>query len=239
MKKMTPTSSRPSTANTSSNVRRDGFESGGSSKPGTPATADGSGQEAEAAAIAAIQPDDMVIKPLRKVREAITKFRSLARRGKAEKMQSSWGKRMYESVVESTGTDEFKSASLIEFFESELLTVWLYCKHVSLILELFSPLGLAPRSTMGSYRVELIVLLFDRIVDLHNFEVIFMVLNSEEHAAVLSRIGYLNLFNSSKPEGSWAIDLSRHEERQVTKLLIHLSVVEPGENCKFLPSYLV
>ena len=44
--------------------------------------------------------------------------------------------------------------------------------------------------------------------------------------------GILNVFNPNKPEGSWLFDLQRYDERQVAKLMIHLSVVEPGENCK-------
>lgn len=35
-----------------------------------------------------------------------------------------------------------------------------------------------------------------------------------------------------KPEGGWQLDLSRWEERQAAKMLIHLSVAEPGENCE-------
>ena len=38
-------------------------------------------------------------------------------------------------------------------------------------------------------RVEILVMIFDRIIDIHNFEFINMVLNAEEQAAVLARIG--------------------------------------------------
>ena len=49
------------------------------------------------------------------------------------------------------------------------------------------------KSSFGSYRVEIVVLLFDRIIDLHNFECISMVLNAEEQAAIIARIGmFLN-----------------------------------------------
>jgi hypothetical protein len=44
--------------------------------------------------------------------------------------------------------------------------------------------------------------------------------------------GILNVFNPSKPEGAWQLDLMRWEERQVAKMLVHLSVQEPGDNCK-------
>jgi len=57
-----------------------------------------------------------------------------------------------------------------------------------------------------------------------------MNLSADEHAAVIARIGVLNLFNPWKPEGAVQLDLSRWEERQMAKILTHLSIVEPGEN---------
>lgn len=163
--------------------------------------------------------------------EAILRFRSLARKGKrAEHKQQLWGARMLEVVVKGNGSDELKAAALLEFFEAELGGMWLQCRHLALVLEVYAPLGQAWHSHFGSYRVQLIVMLFDRLVDLHNFELVLYVLSAEEHACVLARIGTLNLFNPSKCEGGWAFDLLRWEERQVAKLLIHLSVVEPGEN---------
>jgi hypothetical protein len=65
-----------------------------------------------------------------------------------------------------------------------------------------------------------------------------MNLNAEEHACVVARIGLLNLFNPWKAEGSYQLDLSRWEERQIAKMLAHLSVTEPGENwirCEYTP----
>lgn len=170
-------------------------------------------------------------KAVTRIKEAITKFRNLARRGShAEMKVRVWGKRLLEVVIESTGSDEYKSAALLEFFETELANGWLHCRYLALILELFSPLGIAQRSSHGSYRVELIILFFDRIVDLHNFDMILQALNAEEHAALICRLGLLNIFNPCRPEGGWSFDLTRWEERQATKILIHLSIVEPGEN---------
>jgi hypothetical protein len=91
-------------------------------------------------------------------------------------------------MFESNGTDEMKSVAVLEFFEIMMSTFWLYCRHLALILEVFH-IGCAAKSCMGSYRVELVVMWFDRILDLHNFEVILMVLNAEEQAALYARIG--------------------------------------------------
>ncbi|RYH31666.1 hypothetical protein EON65_02130 [archaeon] len=175
------------------------------------------------------------IKLQQKIKEAASKFKtSIQLTTKAQRLQKMWGHRMYEAVVDSTGSDEFKSAAVLEFFESELVPLWLYCKHVALVLECFAPIGLAHRSNIGSYRVELVVMVFDRILDLQNFELILMMLNAEEQAALYARIGVLNVFNPSKPEGARSFDLTRWEERQLVKMFVHMSVCEPGDNCKFL-----
>jgi hypothetical protein len=41
------------------------------------------------------------------------------------------------------------------------------------------------------------------------------------------------IVNPYKPEGGFKIDMSRWDERQIGKILIHLSVEEAGENCTY------
>lgn len=65
------------------------------------------------------------------------------------------------------------------------------------------------------YRVELVVVLFGHILDLHNFAIIMKVLTAEEQAGVIARVGWLNLFNPCRAEGAYRLDLARWEERQV------------------------
>jgi hypothetical protein len=169
-----------------------------------------------------------------KVAKAMIRFKSLSRRGKkADQKQRIWGRRLYEVIIEGQGTDEHKSASLLEFFEAELGTMWLQCRYLALILEVFGAIGTVPKSNIGSYRVELIVLLLDRLIDIYNFELVISVLTAEEQGALYVRIGILNMFNPCKCEGAWSFDLQRWEDRQVAKMLIHLSMVEPGDNWHF------
>ena len=118
----------------------------------------------------------------------ITAFRSFNLKGKSHQMKQFWSKRLYEVMFESNGTEELKSAAIIEFLEIMMSTWYLYCRQLSLFLEMFH-IGSANKSSMGSYRVELIVMWFDHILDLHNFELVLMVLNAEEHAALYARIG--------------------------------------------------
>ena len=71
---------------------------------------------------------------------------------------------------------------------------------------------------LGTYRVEILVDLFNRLVDLHNFEVVLAVLTPFEVACVQCRIGFLHYFNPFKPEGFHTTDLSLREERVVAKM---------------------
>ena len=82
----------------------------------------------------------------------------------------------------------------------------------------------------GTYRVEVVVTLFNRIVDLHNFDMVLSVLTPHEVGCVQCRIGLLHYFNPMKPEGFHTCDLSCREERVLAKILAALSFVEPGEN---------
>jgi hypothetical protein len=82
----------------------------------------------------------------------------------------------------------------------------------------------------GSYRVELVVLLFHRLTDVQNFDVITKWLMPFEVACLYCRLGYLKLFNPMKPEGSHFLNISNREERVITKIMGALSTLEPGEN---------
>ena len=85
----------------------------------------------------------------------------------------------------------------------------------------------------GSYRVEVIVTLFPRLVDIHNFECIIFELNSLEIGCVYCRLGWLNIFNPCKPDGAYELDLAQREQRMVAKIFCQLAVIEPGENWTF------
>jgi hypothetical protein len=84
---------------------------------------------------------------------------------------------------------------------------------------------------LGTYRVGVLVDLFNILADFHNFEVGLAVLTLFEVACVQCRIGFLYYFNPFKSEGFHTTDLSLREERVVAKMKAALSFVEPaGEN---------
>jgi Ran GTPase-activating protein (RanGAP) involved in mRNA processing and transport len=139
----------------------------------------------------------------------------------------------YRMLIESPlVSPEAKSSRINEQLEDTFAHVWLLCRHVAAIV-IATPLGTSGRTDyFGSYHVDLIVSLFARIVDIHNFEVIMSVLNAQECAQLYCRIGWLNLFNPTKPEGFYCLDFCRYEERLCAKMMIGLALVEPGDNWK-------
>lgn len=102
------------------------------------------------------------------------------------------------------------------------------CAQMGLLLEKF-PCGDARIDAFATYRVELIISLFSRIVDKVNFEYVLRELTNAEMAMVIYRVGWLAVWNPLKAEGNLVLNLARHEERLLAKLLVVLNYVETGE----------
>jgi len=122
---------------------------------------------------------------------------------------------------------ENSNLHLYNYFLQELRNKYIECRQISIILEYFK-CNIQHQNKFGTYRVELIIAIFDRIIDIHNFYLILMVLNSDEGAAVRVRIGLLSIYNPYIPEGGIQLDCSLWEERQVVRMITHSSVIEPG-----------
>jgi hypothetical protein len=65
-----------------------------------------------------------------------------------------------------------KAHRIVDLLEDLFARSWIFCRHMVLILECFAANYGYLRQTKnhGTYRVDVIVALFGRIVDLHNFE---------------------------------------------------------------------
>lgn len=150
------------------------------------------------------------------------------------KRSITWNRRLRHMMSDDRVSNDLKCAGLMEYFTSAFTNQWFCCKQLSVLLTVLEQFVRDSMniSIFGTFRVELLVLLFDRILDLHNIELIQMTLSAHENAAFIARIGWLNIFNPCKPEGYRQFDLTKYDERQVTKILVLLSVAEKGENCK-------
>jgi hypothetical protein len=90
--------------------------------------------------------------------------------------------------------------------------------------------GERPFCGYDTIRVNLVVGLFSQVVDKVNLDSVLKFLKAPELAMVVFRLGYLNVFNTLKPEGYWRLDLSRRDEKQFLRALVLLSFAEPGQN---------
>ena len=136
-----------------------------------------------------------------------------------------------QSLVEHTEVNpEAKAARFAEIVEETFSNIWIDCRQLALLVVTL-PCGDALQTTdFGTYACNLVVALFGRLVDVHNFELVMKELSPFDAACVMCRIGFLNIFNPCKPEGTVELNLARYEERQIAKMLIYLSIVEPGNN---------
>lgn len=138
----------------------------------------------------------------------------------------------FKSLLDSMTVQEAtKGHRLVDVLDDLFSKTWIYARHLALMLECFVQYGYYRQTPyFGTYRVELVIHLYPRVIDLHNFELVMSVLSPYEAACVTCRIGFLRVFNPCKPEGAWELDLSRHEERLIVKMLCMLGIYEPGNN---------
>ena len=79
-------------------------------------------------------------------------------------------------------------------------------------------------------RVEIVVIGFCRTVDWHQFKFIQHELSVSEFKELRHRIGLVNMWDESVACDYYELDLSDPEKRWVCQELLHLGVIEPGQN---------
>ena len=83
----------------------------------------------------------------------------------------------------------------------------------------------------GYLRIQFLQSVFSHIVDIENLHIIYdCVLNADERAELMHRIGIMNTFDTMSPDREYILDLRRWDMREFCKILIQLSVNEPGDN---------
>ncbi|CAM9937183.1 unnamed protein product, partial [Choristocarpus tenellus] len=66
--------------------------------------------------------------------------------------------------------------------------------------------------------VEFVVTVYPCVVGISNYLEVVQCLNEKSQAFVYKRVGWLALWNPSKPDGYVELALDRREERQVAKV---------------------
>jgi hypothetical protein len=128
--------------------------------------------------------------------------------------------------MRGTKTDEMYS------LRDMLYTRWFTCRQASWILQCCPLVQRVQRSDYleNERMVELAIYLFPRITDLNFFDIITGSLPPRDQAKVIHRLGWLNIFNPQRADIRFALDMREREDRMIAKILVHMSVIEPGEN---------
>ncbi|ETW04644.1 hypothetical protein, variant 1 [Aphanomyces invadans] len=79
-------------------------------------------------------------------------------------------------------------------------------------------------------RLDVVLIFFDRITDVYNFQQVFPLLTDDEIAQLLYRVGWLHVWSPLVPDIYYELDLAIYEQREVAKMLVQLALSEPGEN---------
>ena len=139
---------------------------------------------------------------------------------KLEVVQDEFTKKMHVLLLSPGISNEAKAARMVDAIDGVFSKQWIMCRHLALICQCFAQLGRISRTKIfGSYRSEIVVLLFERLVDVQNFELVLRELEPVEIATVTARIGWLNFYNPMKPEGTVETNLAIYEERVIAKML--------------------
>jgi len=118
---------------------------------------------------------------------------------------------------------------MLETLKFSLAARFITSFQLALLVHEF-PDGYLACGDFSTYRVELIISLYTRVVDVINMDYVLKELESSEYAMLLFRLGWLNIWNPIKAEGRVSLDLSRREERQMARIMLVLNFAEPGNS---------
>ena len=125
-----------------------------------------------------------------------------------------------------TTVTAYRAARFVDVVQEAFSCVWLRARHVALLLTLLPHVHEERTPDFGSYAVELCCVLYSRVLDKHNWDLVLRLLSPREAGILLARLGPLNLFCPCKPEGAVRLDLQQTDERRLFKLFLSLSTAE-------------
>jgi len=123
------------------------------------------------------------------------------------------------------------------------------CKHIKEYLSFLNekceelrsgPEGATQAKNVGSadlmkYRVEVCIIAYARTLDYLGFFGIFGMYKTDisraERHMLMERIHRLNIFHNHMAIDYYELELSNHAERAIMQDIVHLAIVEPGQNC--------
>lgn len=114
-------------------------------------------------------------------------------------------------------TDDEKVVTIRDWLNRKIVL----CKQVE---------GLLMSLKRDKDRVELLIAAFARVLDWHGYSSLLSLISVSELTSLTQRIGMVNLFDEVMAVAFYELDLSVPEQRWVVQEIVHLAMVEPGEN---------
>ena len=136
---------------------------------------------------------------------------------------------MTAAKIQVRATKRINSLKLLQQMQDMVSLKWINALQARFLVEKFTKL-IGISSEDMKLKLNLVVTLHSRIVDLYNFDIVMGALNAEEQACIVFKLGWLNTWSPLKPDVYYELCEGRREERLVSKALLHLAVEEPGEN---------
>ena len=117
---------------------------------------------------------------------------SLTLRNASNERPKSHSKR---GVVAATLAQTLHMSETTTYLIENVSRFWITSAHLALMSKSLSNGCLKKTEHFGSFRVELVVALYSRVVDLYNFAIVFGVLSAYEVGCIYCRVGILHFFN--------------------------------------------
>ena len=95
-------------------------------------------------------------------------------------------------------------------------------KIVQLLLSQFS-------QETSSMQARVVISIFSRILDLHNFDQIMRILPGKAQNEIILRLGWLNIFNPLKPAFNYTVSLKHWDGRILMSMLLTIGKAESSE----------
>jgi hypothetical protein len=152
---------------------------------------------------------------------------------KRVQLQTKNRRRMRKLAEAMQVSTQAKASRFLSMLVDFIGVYWVKCRHIANVLDHFAIGNEDKVEFFGTYRVEFVVAMFSKIVDIHNFDVIFKELEPKEQGCLYCRLGWLNLFNPTRPERTYELNMEMWEERMVAKALLTMAMVEDGENISY------
>lgn len=137
---------------------------------------------------------------------------------------------LHQSKSKGASNSKNRPVQETETWSAKMALIWLRKISLTFYVEVPQMKRLFTVFDTSEDQREAFVILWPRLVDEENSHEMLDHFSDSDNQILRYRLGHLSLFNPISPDGKYDLDLAIHEQAAVAKLLLLLSVREPGRN---------